>query len=957
MGNTIEQRPGYVGINVTGIDTPLYFPETMSRDEIAAAIKTRPEFKVNDAGAGKVVDIPEPVGKIERPDAISNDDPNVKWMMVDTDEIDTRTSRPVRKLMPVPVEKPEPRTIAEREEKLEGPQPLRQKIANTVRPWLKAAGGTVGAIVAAPLAPETLGGSTVAAGSLGYAMGDKIADIIDGRDRGIVGEFADTGRDLLEGATYEMGGQAAGVILRPVFQGGKWVFQKVKNTGLDLTKKGMEKKAGELLIARTSDGPIFAANAEEAAALEKEIPGLKFSMGQRSSDPRMIQLERAQMRKPGDASYFSAEQTAQNNEALRRYYEKGIPGNQDDFIGAVEKQNRSLTKNSEVTTANVREMSAELPTSEPQIAGNRIIEAIEREKEPIQSAMWKLEAEIPDYPMAMDNTRDLIRKVAGDKKLSMDQKKAVKQFGHHLDELTGSGETTHTVFGINRTLNDAITRAYARGEDSTAAILLKIKNEGVHADLAKMSELARTGKIIDYNGTAINADKLAAELEKNLTRIAEIEASTGTPDIKKMQAALKASGMPVMKQKGETGQGYAERIGKDYTRLTGEAVPMENTGQQAAVDALVKRNDEIRAVLQKASPGQDVGAAMRAYNDFASNQYFGRFDRGKVAQAKPGGNMRAEHLPAAFKTPSGADDLIKAMGSKSKAADLVRDELNYDLLSNTTDRNGLVNKSKLDAWLKKNRIVLRKYGLTDNYSTFSNAVNEADAARAGFDAWQKSSAAKALGADPEKMFQATLTGANIGTKARSMVQAVHGDENALRGLQKSFADHLMNVSQTTAKDISGNPMISAAQLTRTWEKYVPAMREIYSGEPMKIKALENMNKAFQIMARNTRSPIGHGSDTAENLANQLFYAISPKTKTIRFMGEFIRPLKDRSEREITRYINRALFDPDYAENLINAARVKISPETFRRRLDAQMKQLGRAATMAAMATDDDDNEE
>jgi hypothetical protein len=45
----IEERPGYVGINVVGVDHPLYFPESMTRDQIAAAIHDHPAIKANKA--------------------------------------------------------------------------------------------------------------------------------------------------------------------------------------------------------------------------------------------------------------------------------------------------------------------------------------------------------------------------------------------------------------------------------------------------------------------------------------------------------------------------------------------------------------------------------------------------------------------------------------------------------------------------------------------------------------------------------------------------------------------------------------------------------------------------------------------------------------------------------------------------------------------------------------------
>jgi len=191
----------------------------------------------------------------------------------------------------------------------------RGSVSRFARPALEGGGAALGAIAGAgagavtgpgaPVASPALG---VAGGALGYAGGKRAADILDEtlgirQPMGLADTALETVSDLGTGAALEMGGQMLAPAFMAVKSGGKWAFNKIADPARKaFTQKGAEQAAGQILKANTSSGEIYAKNAAEAAEIEKQIPGLKFTLGQRTGDPALIKLERAQMRGPGSGA-------------------------------------------------------------------------------------------------------------------------------------------------------------------------------------------------------------------------------------------------------------------------------------------------------------------------------------------------------------------------------------------------------------------------------------------------------------------------------------------------------------------------------------------------------------------------------------------------------------------------------------------------------------------------------
>lgn len=806
------------------------------------------------------------------------------------------------------------------------------------RPALEAGLSAVGGIVGSATGPV----GTVAGGTLGYAAGDKIADIIDQsigtrKPRTLPEEMRDTGQAMEEGAMWEMGGAAAGKALQGVIKGGKWVFQKAKDVF-------PVQKAAQQFVASTSYGDIYARNAAEADEIENAIHGLKFSADQKTNDPELIKLARSLARgADDDAARMLLEAQASNDDAIRNYYQQHFPDQEgiDDVLSAIQQQKKAVESGLESAHGRAAAEMQGVPVKDPQHAGADISGAVDEATAPVKKAMNELESQIPDYRMKFDNLRGKIDEALKDKKLSATQRKAVSRFSSMLDEITDtSGESTHTAFGVRRTLNDEITKYRNQGNESAAAALMQVKN-GIEADLAEVSRLARSGKVGTYNGQPINLDDIASKYEWTTQRIAKLKGEQA-PDIDTMYKELTEAGYPYANQVfGESKKSYLERLSKDYERVVGKPVPVAaKAGAAENIEALQKNADAFQEILKGAETGQDVGSMMKAYNEYASKEWFGRFDTPAIRQVKSA--RKAENIPRVFWNQSGADDLIKAIG-KDKASNLMREYAGYDMLQNVTDpATGQIVSKKLKNWLWRNKSVLKKYGL--DFKNLEEAQAAVDKAHETAREFEKSIAAKMLGADPEKAIAKAFAGQSKTTAraAKELLDQVGKDKIARKGLQKAFADHIMTEVETTAKNIDGSNVVSPAKLHRIMKQYEPAMKVIYADSPEKIWALKNIQKAYEIASRNKTSPLGGGSDTAENIMTAMRRFMPGKIAKI--TGPVAEVFKGYSDRQVNRYLARALLDPDYADTLAKLYRTK-NVKLMVPAIDGQMIDLDRLMSL------------
>jgi hypothetical protein len=297
---------------------------------------------------------------------------------------------------------------------------------------------------------------------------------------------------------------------------------------------------------------------------------------------------------------------------------------------------------------------------------------------------------------------------------------------------------------------------------------------------------------------------------------------------------------------------------------------------------------------------------------------------------------------------SAADEFIKAVGP-ADAAEIATEHAAYELARTATTADGKISSKAFESWFRKNEAMLNKYKIADNFKALKNAQKLVDAAERQLARFEKSAASNALDADVGKAIEAAVKGRNTRRAVEELKAAVAGDPNGLAGLQKALADHIFNKAQERSLMIAGKPSISNAAFYRARMKYNEAMKALFTGPEgaKKIRAMNSIQKALEIASRTTRSPLGGGSDTAENVFSALGNVVNiggPKMIVVRAAKKALGKL---TKEQVDDLVSRALFDPELAYKLEQVYRGKSG--------EAASGIMNRVITgvLAATAEDDD----
>jgi len=841
-----------------------------------------------------------------------------------------------------------------------------------VRPLLEAGGAVGGGIVGT--ASPVPAGALLGAG-LGYAAGAKTADILDtlvdqptrSQPQSITGQLGQSAQDVATGAAMEAGGQIIGKGAGWAWDKGKQLTSGLRRSTPALSESAVKTRAGQQLQENMGASPQYVANAAEAEALEQQIPGYKMSLAERRNDPGLIKLQRGLERASSSetpAANLMAEQKASNVDALKMHLADTFPGEADIAEVATQAgRNRSAleTATSEARTA-ADLTRAELPAKLPQQLGNDILAEIETQAAPVKSTMQKMGDSIPNYPISVNNLINEADGFAKSRLVTIQERRALKPI---LNDIASRVNGTDGKIGlkelqtVQRNINDVISREL-EGKASTDLMALK---KAIQDDLDQFSGRVGSGQIAQSNGKLIDLDALAGEFETNAVKLQQTRSNL-QPDYTSAQSRILND--PNVKQidksalLGDSRRTDATRnkiISDTYRSIYGEEIPHTiNAADQALIDNLGARQQQIRQTLAQADPALDAAAMYRAYNKFANEQYFNRFDRGALSRVTRRGNeasgtqTQLANIPAQFSRADGADDLIRAIGP-GRATELMDQHFAHDLLQKANPATGELQSSVAQNWLKNNAAVLEKYGLTAKYSSVTDAQAAVEMAREAEKQFAKSATAKILNSDPEKAIEAAFQTypKNTGRAAAELRDAMKGDQQALAGLQTAFKDFIIKKAEATIKTIGGDNIIGAASLQTEMDKYLPAMRVLFANEPEKLAALQNVQKAVEISARSSRSPLGGGSDTAENLnaARGLIGKVLehiPGIPGVVKLGKMgLDAVQKMNEKEINTLIARAMYDPDLAMTLIGAAKGTIKPELVRTQLNHHLITMGLVA--------------
>lgn len=257
------------------------------------------------------------------------------------------------------------------------------------------------------------GPGTVAGGGVGYALGEEVADKFDEwlgirEGRPLPEELKKTVKNALIGATFEAGGQVVIPAVAPIVRA---VAKKIPKFPVSLS--GAQKKAGDVLKAHTSKGPIVAKNIEDAKALEKAIPGLKFGRGQATNDPAIIKFERARERMPGEAAAGAADKAASNSKVLQEFIDnqKGAAGI-DDVVGALERRSGAVAKSTDVAAKRLeREVAGIESNRDVADVGVSIREAAITGKKAAKKKAGELFDKVPEHSIDATILNDKIKNI------------------------------------------------------------------------------------------------------------------------------------------------------------------------------------------------------------------------------------------------------------------------------------------------------------------------------------------------------------------------------------------------------------------------------------------------------------------------------------------------------------------------------------------------------------------
>lgn len=353
------------------------------------------------------------------------------------------------------------------------------------------------------------------------------------------------------------------------------------------------------------------------------------------------------------------------------------------------------------------------------------------------------------------------------------------------------------------------------------------------------------------------------------------------------------------------------------------------TNAVAGKEKVVQLMDEMGNKDKYGAIADQYSAAKKFYTE-----EYAPFKKGAVSEILQPGlrgekyKMESQDVAAKFFNEGkldSADQFIKTLGGEAQARQAIKDHASRDLLDTVT-KIGASGESELStkglgSWMQSHKEILDKFGLAGEFSNVTKAQKAVDLARASEGEYGKSVAAKLLGADPEKAItEAFGSGRKTRQTAQELMDMVKGSPKAEAGLQKSFADFVVQKAKGTAETMGGDPTIRRDALVKAMDSYRPAMEVFYKDSPEKLKLLQTVQKAYQISSRKGVSSLAAGSDTEMKRAAALFSSFVPHSWSVKTAHKLLTWGK---EEEINILLDKAAFDYETADLLRRIATGKI----------------------------------
>ncbi|MEE8382230.1 MAG: hypothetical protein V3R78_10210 [Thermodesulfobacteriota bacterium] len=396
-------------------------------------------------------------------------------------------------------------------------------------------------------------------------------------------------------------------------------------------------------------------------------------------------------------------------------------------------------------------------------------------------------------------------------------------------------------------------------------------------------------------------------------------------------------------------RGFQKRVGAGASKIK-----RSQDGKNSTSDAMDRAFSAIENDGFSLLPAVEQEKHIIARN-FWKNNVGKKFGEGSVQkvlrQGKTSGSTKVgsasvagEFFGKTSKDLDAADDLIRSVGPE-RAREVMRDFTAMDLTENKVviDRlTGEVKTGGLANWVRDHKAVLKKYGLFEEYSNIEMAQRAVDSASDNLSLFNKSSASKLINGD----INVAMTRAYEGQKdilgaTKDLMSHMRGNKPALEGLRTSFADYLERQILDQTEGLISTPIKTARVINKIVDKFDPAIKTLYAGQPDRLKLLRDMRGVYRTLAREGELS-GKAIEDAETIIDRVIFASGPKfTSSLSELNIFRKTqtwLRKLSQDQINSVLLKATFDPNYAE-LIQLPRL-VPEEKFASALSSMLSRLG-----------------
>lgn len=342
------------------------------------------------------------------------------------------------------------------------------------------------------------------------------------------------------------------------------------------------------------------------------------------------------------------------------------------------------------------------------------------------------------------------------------------------------------------------------------------------------------------------------------------------------------------------------------------------------ISRLTQINNKIEGLLQSASTAatpaaQKLGTARKFWKENVI-QKFKSGNVGDILQpGRSGYRVEDSQVASRFIKPGprgkqSAMEFKRAVGDNTKAMSAIEDAYKQDLLAKFPGEE--ITESGLRRWLNRNKLALDELGLTNKFDSIKKAREQLTDAIGFRKDFEKSEAAKFLGADPDIAIKKALGEVNVGKAATKLMQATGGNKTAQAGLRNSLEDFILDKS----RNLETGMITKVDTLDKLTQKYRPAFNVFYEGDKTALKNWDSAREAFRIAQKSRKIPGFTGSETAPLLMTAVFKILGVSEGRIgNLVSAFLKPLKDTEATKVRQLVNRALLDPDFAYTLMLAA--------------------------------------